>query len=187
MLLDLVPSRSSILEKTLREHDCDVVARLGLGEDIISAVRRHEPDVILADIEVPDRDVLESMRRVSDECPKPIALFTNRSGEGMAVEAVRAGVSAYVVDGLAPHRLKPVLEVAIARFREFQAMREELEQTRARLADRRDIDRAKGLLMKKKNLDEVKAYALLRSMAMKRGMRLGEMARALLSLSDLLD
>lgn len=187
MLLDLVPSRSSLIEDALREHDCEVVARLGVGDDIINAVRRHQPDVILADLEVPDRDVLESMRRVSDLCPKPIALFTNRSDDGMAVEAVRAGVSAYVVDGLAPHRLKPILDVAIARFREFQAMREELEQTRARLADRRDIDRAKGLLMKKRNLDEVQAYALLRSMAMKRGTRLGEMARSLLSLSELLD
>lgn len=187
ILLDLVPDRSFLIEEALGERGCDVVARLGAGDDIIGAIRRHEPDVILADMEVPDRDVLESMRRVSQHQPKPIALFANRSDETTAVEAVRAGVSAYVVDGLAPHRLKPVLNVAIARFKQFQAMRQELDQARARLADRRDIDRAKGLLMKKKNLDEEQAYALLRNLAMKRGMRLGEMARNLLSLSDLLD
>ena len=100
--------------------------------------------------------------------------------------AVRAGVTSYVIDGLQPARLAPIIEVAIARFQEFHALRTELEETRLKLADRRDIERAKGLLMKRRNLDEPAAHELLRNMAMERNLKLGDAARALIAAAELL-
>ena len=100
--------------------------------------------------------------------------------------AVQAGVSAYVVDGMQPHRLRPIIEVAIARFREFQALRDELQQTRNKLAERREIEKAKGILMKQKGMAEEEAYQALRKLAMDQGLKIGEVARQLISIAKLL-
>lgn len=187
MLVDRSAGRAAILERALLDQGYDVVARLGENADLPASVRRLEPDIVLIDMDMPDRDILESMRTLSRETPRPVVVFAEQSDSQVIEDAVRAGVSAYVVDGLTPTRLKPIMEVAIARFREFQALRSELESARSRLADRKDVDRAKGILMKRKELSEDAAYNALRKLAMDRNLKIGDVARMLIAASDLLD
>jgi len=155
----------------------------GLAEQ----VARLEPDVIIIDIESPDRDTLEHMASLHRDNPRPVVMFAEQNDSGAIERAVRAGVSAYVVDGLNPSRVKTIVDVAVARFREYQALRRELEETRTQLADRKQIDRAKGLLMKHRSLDEKQAYNAMRKMAMDRGQRLAEVAGNIIAVFDLLD
>ena len=149
-------------------------------------MRETQPDVILIDIELPDRDTLEQLRDVGQNQPRPIVMFAERSDPETTAAALRAGVSAYVVDDLNPRRLQPIMEVAIARFREYQALRRELEETRNRLAERKVIEKAKGLLMAQRNLSEEEAYQTLRKLAMDRNQRIGEVARTVTSLLEML-
>lgn len=186
MLIDETPQRAALLEQALKDHGYEVVARVGPGEDLLARVEQLQPDIVIVDMESPDRDTLESMRNISRDRPRPIVMFSE-SGDRRTIDAaVRAGVSAYVVAGLDPNRLRPIVEVAVARFREFHALRDELEQTKSKLADRRDVDKAKGMLMTEKGMSEEQAYAALRKMAMDRNITIGEAARALIAAADLL-
>ncbi len=186
MLVDETSGRAAILEQALSDAGCDVVARLHAGDDMFQAVGKTQPDVIIVDMESPDRDTLEHMRSISAEQPKPIVMFAESGDSETIAEAVRAGVSAYVVDGLSAGRIKPIMDVAIARFREFQALRKELEEAKSSLAERKDIERAKGLLMKQRGWTEDEAYQALRKLAMDRNLRLGEVAKNVISIAELL-
>lgn len=186
MLVDESRGRAAILEHALLEAGCDVVARLLAGDDLLQAVARAQPDLIIIDMDSPDRDTLEHMRSISAEHPKPIVMFAESADSDTIAEAVRAGVSAYVVDGLSAGRIKPIMDVAIARFREFQALRKELDAAKSSLAERKDIERAKGLLMKQRGWSEDEAYQALRKLAMDRNLRLAEVARNVISVADLL-
>ncbi len=186
MLVDRQVGRSAILQQALSDLGNEVVAVVSQGEDLLARVAQHDPDIVLIDMDSPDRDTLESMREITRGQPRPVVMFAERTDEATIEAAVKAGVSAYVVDGLSTKRLQPIMQVAIARFREFQALRSELDEARGKLADRRDVDRAKGLLMQNKGMSEEDAYAALRKMAMDRNQRLGEMARNLLAAAELL-
>ncbi len=187
MLIDQIPGRSAILEQALRDAGHQVIARLSAGEDILTRVQDVEPDVILIDVESPDRDTLERLRLLTRDRPKPVILFAERSDSQTTRAAIQAGVSAYIVDGLEAKRLKPILEVAITRFREFQALRQELDATRTQLAERKIIDKAKGMLMQRKGLSEEQAYRTLRSLAMNRGQRLAEAASSVIAVIEVLN
>jgi response regulator NasT len=113
-------------------------------------------------------------------------MFVDRSDDGLTQAAVEAGVSAYVVDGMQAHRIRPVLDAAISRFSVFKRMRTELETTKRALEERKVIDRAKGILMKSKGLSEEEAYAMLRKTAMDRGRRVSDVAEALVTAAGLL-
>jgi response regulator NasT len=126
------------------------------------------------------------MSRITREQPRPTVMFVDRSDSESIRAAVQAGVSAYVVGGLTPERVRPVLEVAIARFNEFEALRRELESARSTLEDRKVIERAKGILMKSRRLDEDEAFRLLRKLAMDRKMRLAAVARELVAAAEVL-
>lgn len=186
MLVDDDRDRSALLRQALRESGNEVVGELSTTSDLLTAVAHLQPDVVLIDVDAPSRDTLESLGQIARDRPRPIVLFAAKSDTETIRRAMRAGVSAYVVDGMAASRLKSVIEVAIARFDEHQALRRELEETKNRLADRRDIDRAKGVLMQRRKLSENDAYELLRKMAMDRNLRLGDAARALLAAADLI-
>jgi response regulator NasT len=186
MLVDDDPARMQLVERALGDAGYQVDVRLDTHADLLAEVRRHAPDVILIDVDAPGRDTLESLNCISRDCPRPIVMFAD-DGDGETIRrAVRAGVSAYVVDGLSAQRLKPVVEVAIARFHEHQALRRELDEAKERLADRRDVERAKGLLMERRKLNETRAYELLRKMAMDRSLKIGDAARAVIAAADLL-
>ncbi|MEM8657405.1 MAG: ANTAR domain-containing protein [Pseudomonadota bacterium] len=144
------------------------------------------PDIILIDLENPGRDMLADIARLSNPTQQPVAIFVDGSDTGMMSAALDAGVSAYVVDGLRSDRVKPVLEMAIARFHAFSRLTAELEATKAALAERKILDRAKGLLMKRRGLSEADAYALLRKTAMDQGKRVSDVAEALVTTADLL-
>lgn len=186
MLVDSNPERFTTLDEALTAAGHQVVARIPAGSDLAAEVASISPDVIIVDIESPDRDTLEHMRTISRERPRPVVMFTNDDNAETIRAAVRAGVSAYVVDGLQASRVMPVLEVAIARFEEFQSMREELEQTRTTLAERKLIERAKGILMRQSQLDEDTAYKAMRKMAMARNLKLADLAKSLIAASELL-
>ncbi|MEX0285548.1 MAG: ANTAR domain-containing response regulator [Paracoccaceae bacterium] len=144
------------------------------------------PDVVLIDVDNPTRDMLEELTLASGPLDRPVAMFVSSAGGKLAREAVEAGVSAYVVDGLQPERVKPVLDAAIARFRILQQTRLELAETKRALEERKVIDRAKGLLMKARGLEEEEAYAVLRKAAMDQGRRVAEVAEALVTAAGLL-
>jgi response regulator NasT len=185
MLVDQHPGRSAILEQALSDAGHRVVARVEPGRNLAREVQDSQPDIIIIDMEAPGRDTLEQMREIGRDQPKPIILFSNKRDGDYIRQAVQAGVSAYVVDGLSRERIMPIVEVAMARFREFEALRSELQETRNQLADRKVIDKAKGVLMQRKGLTEDAAYQLLRKAAMDRNMRVAEVARTLLALEGL--
>ena len=186
MLVDDDHDRLRLLREALVGSGNEVVAELATSSDLLTAVNRHQPDVVLIDVDAPSRDTLESLGQIARDRPRPIVLFAANSDAETIRRAMRAGVSAYVVDGMSASRLKSVIDVAIARFHEHQALKRELEDTKTRLADRRDIDRAKGVLMQRRGLSENDAYELLRRMAMDRNLKRGDAARALLAAADLI-
>ncbi|MGK0247620.1 MAG: response regulator NasT [Oleispira sp.] len=186
MLVDDTPTRSAILEQALLDQGLIVVCRLESAQGLIKNVEIHQPDIIIMDLESPDRDTLESMTVLNQHNPKPVIMFSDEGDSQIISQAIQAGVSAYIVDGINPRRVKPILDVAIARFREYQALRKELKQTRDQLADRKIIDKAKGLLMKTKGLDEEQAYHTMRKMAMDQGKPLVDIAQNILSVMELL-
>jgi response regulator NasT len=143
------------------------------------------PDVVVVACDSPDRRVLEGLRDAAAS-PRPVVLFADRSAPGLAEEAVRAGVAAYVVDGLAPARVRPILEAAMTRFQLMQQLRADLAKAKADLASRKAIDRAKGLLMKERGLDEEAAYRLLRKLAMDSGRPIGAVAADLVAFAGVL-
>ncbi len=186
MLLDNDPARVAVLERALLDAGHEVIVR-DLGQiSLLESVTDTKPDVIIVDIDSPDRDTLEDMSAINRHFPRPIVMFAAHGDEKTIETAIKAGVSAYVVDGLSESRVMPVINVAIARFREYQALRDELEKTRNTLAERKVIDRAKGLLMKRRGCTEEEAYHVLRKMAMNKNLRLVEVARNVVDVMDLL-
>lgn len=186
LLVDDDVQRGAMLERTLSEAGHRVVARVSGTDELVVCVREHAPDMIIIDVSSPNRDMLEQMRHVSREQARPIVMFVDDSDESMAIEAVRAGVTSYVVDGLSMARVKPIMNVAIARFRALQELRDELDKARASLVERKLIERAKGILMAQRGVGEEQAYHALRKLAMDKGKRLAEIAEQVISVTDLL-
>jgi response regulator NasT len=186
MIVDDSEERSLYLRLMLEQVGYTVVAEVFEPRMIYDAVKTRAPDVIIIDTESPSRDTLEHVALLSERDPRPIVMFSSDRGSTAIRQAVQAGVSAYIVDGLAAERVKPIIEVAIARFESYQAVKTELAEVKTRLSDRKLIDRAKGVLMKARGLDENAAYAALRKLAMERSLSMGEVSRQLLAVSDLL-
>lgn len=149
-------------------------------------IKAIDPDVVLIDIENPNRDRLEELTLAAGPHERAVAMFVDKTDGTLTATAIEAGISAYVVDGLSPDRIKPVLDAAVARFKMFSRLRRELEATRAALAERKVIDRAKGLVMAARGLNEEEAYALLRRAAMDQGKKIGEVASALVTAAEIL-
>lgn len=186
MLVDNSPERVRALKATLVLAGFDVVAYLSSTHDLQRRVSEIEPDVIIIDTDSPDRDTLENICVLSRDAPRPVVMFAQDAGSATIREAVSAGVSAYVVDGIAPERVRPIIDAAIARFEQFQALRLELRQAEDKLAERKVIERAKGILMQGMKLTEEQAYQALRRQAMEDSLRMGEVARRVIALSGVL-
>ena len=148
LLVDEEPGRAAILERALLDAGYVLVSRLSSADRLVEHVAVSQPDIVIVDIDSPDRDCLENMAVLSRSNPKPVIMFSDEDNEETIASAIKAGVSAYVADGMNPDRVRPIVQVAVARFREFQALKNELQKTRDQLADRKLIDKAKGLLMK---------------------------------------
>lgn len=184
LVIDANRIRASIIEEGLKQ-----AGRVTVLDDATGLMRRIvelDPDVIVIDLESPNRDALEHMFQVSRAAKRPVAMFVDRTDEASIEAAIDAGVSAYVVDGLKKERIKPILDTAIRRFRAFERLRDELDQARSALSERKKIDRAKGILMRTRGLDEAAAYALLRSTAMQQNKRIVEISDSLITAAGLL-
>lgn len=165
------------------DFDIEVI---GSDSALSRRIAEAEPDVVLIDLDSPSRDTMEELALASGPMDRPVAIFADKSDEAATKAAIESGVSAYVVDGLERHRVRPVLDAAMARFQLFKRMRTELTAAKKALAERKTIDRAKGLLMSARCLSEDEAYALLRRTAMNQGRKVSEIAEALVTASDLL-
>lgn len=184
MLVDRDAERGELLEQALAEAGYRIIVRTNDDSNLIADVAKYQPDVIVIDMEAPGRDTLEQMRAIGLNHPKPIILFSDQRDSDYIRQAVQAGVSAYVVDGLQRERVMPIVEVAIARFAAFQTLKHELDETRNQLADRKIIDKAKGILIRKKHMSEDQAYQFLRKTAMSHNAKLVDVARMLISLES---
>ncbi|GGX38896.1 two-component system response regulator [Tateyamaria omphalii] len=153
---------------------------------IARTVKEYEPEIVLIDLANPDRDTLEHITSATDTGKRAVALFVDQTDAALTNAALKAGVSAYVVDGLKMNRIKPVLETAIARFKVIRQMQSELDAAKQALEDRKTIDRAKGFLMRQRKMTEEEAYSLLRKTAMDQGRRVIDVAQALVTAADLL-
>lgn len=153
---------------------------------LASRIADLRPDLVLIDLANPSRDMLEELTLASAPTDRPVAMFVDRSDPALTRAAVEAGVSAYVVDGIRPDRIRAVMDAALTRYHMFQKMRTELEATRAALEQRKIIDRAKGVLMRARSISEEEAYALMRRAAMEKGRKIADVAAAIVTASELL-
>ena len=186
VIVDKNPIRAAILEDGLREAGHVHVVRIEETSNLLARIYAVDPDVILIDLENPSRDVLEQMFQVSRAVKRPVAMFVDQSDSASIEAAVDAGVSAYIVDGLKKERMKHILDLCISRFNAFSRLQNELDRTRTVLEERKVIDRAKGILMKAKNLTEEEAYALLRKTAMNENKKIAEVAQSVIVAAELL-
>lgn len=186
LVIDENRIRAAIIEDGLREAGHSAVTVVHDVTGIARRIAEIEPDVIVIDLENPNRDMLESMFQLSRTVKRPIAMFVDRSDRSCIEAAVEAGVSAYVVDGLKKERVKTIMDMAISRFNAFSRMERELEEARSELEGRKIVDRAKGILMQSRGLSEADAYALLRKTAMNQNRKIAEIAQSLVTAADLL-
>lgn len=178
--------RAMLIVDCLREAGDNEIQVISEVSSLARRISERNPDVVLIDLASPSRDTIEELTLATAPLDRPVAMFVDRSDDSLTRSAVEAGVSAYVVDGLRPERLKPVMVAAIARFNMFRRMREELAETRRALEERKVIDRAKGLLMKARGISEDESYGLLRKAAMDQGKKISEVAAALVTAAELL-
>jgi two-component system, response regulator / RNA-binding antiterminator len=174
------------LRQALAGLGYDMLAEVAAPAALPRIVEEQRPDVVIIDTESPSRDTLEHLAVMNETAPRPVLMFSNDADQELIRAAVGAGVSAYLVEGLAAERLAPILEVALARFAREVQLRKRLAAAENELADRKLIDRAKRLLMDRRQMSEPDAYAALRKRAMDQGMKLAEVARQLVSMADLL-
>lgn len=184
MLVDNDSGRSALLSQALLDHGYEVIARVEPGPSLLAKVSQIMPDMIVIDTESPDRDILESMYLLNEHNPLPVVMFADEDNETVIQEAIKSGVSGYIVKGVDMERVKPIMSVAIARFREYQALKDELKQTKSELEQNRLIDKAKRLLMAQKGVTEQEAYEAIRKRSMDSNQKLYEVAETIISVLE---
>lgn len=186
LIIDENATRASIIEAGLAAAGHKRVTVINEMQGIAARIAQLAPDVIVIDLENPNRDMLENMFQLSRAVKRPIAMFVDRSDKEAMQSAIDAGVSAYVVDGLRQERVKSILDMAISRFNAFSRLERELEEARGALEERKVVDQAKGLIMKSRGVDEAAAYQLLRKTAMNGNRRIADVAESLVMSARLL-
>jgi two-component system, response regulator / RNA-binding antiterminator len=186
VIVDESPARAAILEQGLRDAGYTRVVRIEETANLLAQLCTVDPDIVLIDLENPTRDMLDEMFQVSRVVRRPIAMFVDQSDSGSIQASVDAGVSAFVVDGLKKERIGAILDLCISRFNAVSRLQSELERTKVALEERKVVDRAKGILMKAKNLSEQSAYALLRKTAMDEQKKIADVAQAVITTVGLL-
>ena len=186
VVVDPDKDRAEIIIDGLKQDQSARVTLISETVGLAQKLRDLSPDIVLIDFENPGRDMLTEVAVASTPTERPVAMFIDHSNKDMMTDALAAGVSAYVVDGLRKERVRPIIEMAIARFHAFARLQAELTATKAALAERKTIDRAKGLLMKARSIGEEEAYALLRKTAMDQGKRVYDVADSIVTAAGLL-
>ncbi len=185
-IIDESAARAAVIAEGLAASGLSDITVLIQRQGLVARIEELSPDVVLIDLANPRRDELEELFAVSRAISRPIAMFVDRADASSIEAAIDAGVSAYVVDGMKPDRIRSVLDVAIKRFNAFARLRAELDDARGQLAERKAVDAAKALLMKKRGMNEPAAYAALRKAAMDSGRKIGDVADALLTAEKLM-
>jgi two-component system, response regulator / RNA-binding antiterminator len=186
LVVDASAGRAGMLRAALLLAGYEVAASISSALTLLKTTEQLDPDVVVIDTASPSSDLLDQLAMLRRHAPRPVVMFAS-DGSPETIRAItRAGVCAYVVDGLDESRVKSIVEVAVARFEEQQDLRGQLAQANLRLAERKLIERAKGMLMKSRQLDEQEAYAALRKAAMDRNVKLAEIAQRIVDAADLL-
>lgn len=186
LVIDENAIRASIIEEGLKDAGHLKVTVIHEMQGVARLIETMDPDVIIIDIENPNRDMMEHMFQLTRSVSRPIAMFVDRSDSAAIEAAVDAGVSAYIVDGLKKERVKPILDMAVSRFNAFSRLQRELAEARNALEERKVIERAKGILMKMRGLSEEQAFALLRQTAMNEKKKLADIAQSVVTAAGLL-
>ncbi|WP_349436103.1 ANTAR domain-containing response regulator [Pararhizobium sp. A13] len=186
LVIDENAIRASIIEEGLREAGHTKVTVVHEVNGIARIIETLQPDVIVIDLENPNRDMMEHLFQLTRTVGRPIAMFVDRSDTASIEAAVEAGVSAYIVDGLKKERVKPILDMAVSRFNAFSRLQQELADAKSALEERKVIERAKGILMKMRGLSEEQAFALLRQTAMNEKKKMADIAQSVVTAAGLL-
>ncbi|MDC0602682.1 ANTAR domain-containing protein [Aliiglaciecola sp.] len=182
LLIDEDTERAESVASVLDDSIYTVSHMSSSDGQLLRQVDQLQPDIIVIDIESPSRDILESLHTINNYNPKPVVMFSSEEDTQMINQSIESGVSAYVVGDMDPSRVKPILDAAVARFREFQKLKTELTDTKNQLASRKIIDQAKRLLMKHKSLSEDQAFKAIRKTAMDTGQKLEDVAKTIISM-----
>jgi response regulator NasT len=186
LLVEELDERAQLVREGLLRAGHEVVGAISSPLGLLEAIERTRADIIVIDTDSPTRDAIEHLCVVSQSSPRPIVMFSSDQGSDAIREAVRAGVSAYVVGGLEPARVQSIIEVAVARFESFQRVRDELAEANEKLEERKLVERAKGLLMSARGCSEDVAYHSLRKLAMAKQIRLADVAQQVIDTAALL-
>ena len=186
LVIDENAIRASIIEEGLREAGHERVTVIHEVQGVARTIETLRPDVIIIDLENPNRDMMEHLFQLTRTVGRPIAMFVDRSDTASIEAAVDAGVSAYIVDGLRKERVKPILDMAVSRFNAFSRLQRELADAKSALEERKIVERAKGILMKMRGLSEEQAFALLRQTAMNEKKKMSDIAQSVVTAAGLL-
>ena len=186
LVVDHNPERAAVVRQALTNVGGFLVEVAPKAGDLLTLLRTAQPDVLVVDLDLPDRDTIEQLRVATRERPRPIVMFVDQNDTSMMHAAIEACVSAHVVDGLSASRVRPVLDVAIARFKAFDELRRDRDSARSQLAERKLVDRAKGILMRAKGLSEEEAYDRMRRAAMNEQKKLAEIAQSIVTAAEML-
>jgi len=186
MLVDIPALHTAMLEAEIEEAGYQLITSLQGQQGLLKVFTSARPDLLVINLDTPDKTILDTLHIINRDYPCPIVIFTSDDDASVIQLAIRAGVSAYVVDGLLSKRIKPVIDVALARFTEMQSLRSELDKARSSLEDRKLIDKAKGLIMAQRQVTEDVAYASLRKAAMEANKKLIDVAREIISVMALM-
>lgn len=185
-IVDESAARATIIREGLADlAGCEIFV-VAERRGLVARIGEIAPDIVLMDLGNPSRDVLEEYFAVSRALDRPIAMFVDEADEESLIASVEAGVSSYVVDGLSPNRIRPIVDLAVTRFNAFSRLQADLAEAKGKLAERETIDQAKRILMQTRSLSEPKAYAELRNAAMNQGRRIADIAQAIVTASELL-
>lgn len=186
LIVDNDLERAKPLRQSLLDTGYEVIAHLKDTVNLDDACCELQPDIVIIDTDSPSRDTLENICVMTMHEPRPIMMFTHDGDKEQIKLATQAGVCAYVVGSIPNERLRPVIDAAVARFEEFNSLRKELSEANIKLSERKVIERAKGLLMKQRKIDEDAAYNMLRTMAMQKNMRIGTLSKQIVQAAELL-
>ena len=185
-MVDSGAAATVLLVESLSIEGFDLVGRVTSCDKLVNDIQQLSPDVVVIDMESPDDHIFEQLIEVNDQCPIPVVLFSENGETNIIKKAVKANVGAFIVDGLTERRVRPIIELAIERFKEIRSLQSELTDTKKRLEDRKMIEKAKGILMQRNSVSEDDAYQSLRKLAMKQNKKLVDVAQNVIELSDVL-
>lgn len=186
LLIDENSHRADLVTAALGDSRYAISHLASPSGTLLKQVDQLQPDIIVIDIESPSRDILESLNTIKNINPKPVVMFSSEQDTDTINQSIESGVSAYVVGDLEPHRVKPILDAAVARFREYQKLKTELSETKQQLSSRKNIDHAKRILMKNRNISEEQAFQTMRKTAMDTGQKLDDVAKTIISMFNTL-